>query len=112
MTQPVPQTIKKPFIHKMIDVSTAHITEKDSELLKGEDCPICSYLFEYGYRVIPSSHPYRVIPSPDVDETEALKTYGFSEAFINLYKIARKKECEILLDCDGTEYEDLPTFEW
>ena len=38
---------------------------------------------------------------------------GFSDALYNLLSLARKNGCKYLqLDCDGVEYDDLPTFKW
>ena len=36
-------------IFKCLDVSTAHITEKDNELLGQEDIAVSVYVYEYGW---------------------------------------------------------------
>jgi hypothetical protein len=103
MKEPKKYTIKDPYIRKAIDASTSHITMGDDKLFKWKDCPICTYPYEYGYRVCVST---------DEDLTASLRQFGFSEAFINLYSIARNKSCDLILDGDGIVYSDLPTFEW
>jgi len=92
---------------KVMDCSTAHVTEEDcNDLLERDDCPIAAYAFEYGHFVY--------IPQMDIgDNLRAAKAFGFSDAFVNLLKIASENGCKfIALDCDGMRYKDLPAFEW
>jgi hypothetical protein len=92
---------------KTMDCSTAHVTNKDiNELLKRDDCPVCSYPYDCGTFV----YVYQM----DLEGTlQMAKEYGFSAEFINIFKMARENDCRyIQLDCDGTLYNDLPTFDW
>ena len=96
--------MKEPFITKNLDVSTAHITKEDSELLNQKR--IQNLLIVYPYR-----EGY-FIYVPEYDLTQLKKT-GFSKAFINLMKQTAKAGCKYLqLDCDGMTYDDLPTYNW
>ena len=99
---------KDPFIVKCFEACTSHISKEDDKLLKRDDCPVSCYNYEYGclvYTGYPDEHSEY--------SAETLKKAGFTEAFANLVVLAQKSECKFLqLDCDGVEYEDLPTFSW
>jgi len=102
-----------PYLVKVLDISTGHITKKDSMLLTRDDCPATAYEYEYGYFVFVD------VSDPDLrkmslkGELKAYKKYGFSENFLNIFKKANKLNCKyIQFDADGTEYSDLPVVEW
>jgi hypothetical protein len=102
--------MKEPFITKNLDVSTAHITKKDSELLNQKIIQDTLVIYPYGY-----GHFIYVPAASDLESGEAslIKSQGFSDPFINLLKLAAQSGCKYLqLDCDGTTYNDLPTFTW
>jgi hypothetical protein len=100
-----------PIITKNFDCSTGHITAKDNKLLKkavkDPEAPIIVYEYPEGYFVyVPTS-------KDELAEVPAIKTYGLSDAFINLLLEAARLDCKYLqLDADAMEYENLPTFEW
>lgn len=94
-------------IFQCLDVSTAHITERDNELLAKDGISISVYPYEYGWLVYSGDGQ-----ASKADFERALKE-GFSQALINLICIAHEKGCKFLnLDCDGMLYDDLPTFDW
>lgn len=112
-------SIKDPFIVKVFEASTSHITQKDDQLLKRENlCTVSAYEIKgggilYGFLVYTSLEENSSIVESGIPDEAALKAEGFSDAFINLLKLAKKNGCKFLqLDCDGVEYEDLPKFNW
>jgi hypothetical protein len=103
-------TKRNPIITKNFNCSTAHITKEDSDkiskAIKDPRTPLVGYQYLEGCFIYVASVWVK-------KECEALKAYGFSDAFINLIKVAAGLGCKYLqLDCDEIEYEDLPTFEW
>ena len=88
---------------KNAEVSTAHITHLDSELLAKDDVALTVYDFEYGFRIY-----------IDTEQTyAAIIDMGFSEELGNLYFIAMNQGCQyLILDRDGDEYDDLKKFDW
>jgi len=102
-----------PFIVKVFEACTSHITEKDDANLKRDsnvtdhNPSLIVYPFEYGYFIFSDF---------EADEVEAIylsleKKEGYSKEFIQLLKLAKEKGCKFLqIDEDGAEYEDLPTF--
>ena len=113
-------SVESPFIVKVFEASTGHITKEDDKLLRRDDVgSVCTYDIKggkilYGYLVFTGLENNSSIKEEiATEELEAMKADGFSDAFINLLKIARAKGCKFLqLDGDGVSYEDLPTFEW
>jgi hypothetical protein len=92
-------------IEKNLVVSTAHITERDSELLQSGLSSVTAYDNEYFYLVYLNKEI----------EKQHLSENGFSEAFASLYEFAAKHEENfryLKLDRDGDELEGFPTFEW
>lgn len=86
------------------DISTAHITRKDDELLCRKHPSIIRFKKDCGYFV------YTVFANNNV---EVLREKGFSEAFINLLLKAQSEDLKWLeLDADGEIYPDLPQFKW
>ena len=92
---------------KVMDCSTAHVTNRDiNDLLKRDDCPVCSYPYDCGTFVY--------VCQTDIEGAILLmKDLGFSQEFINLMRLARENDCKyIRLDCDGMRYKDIPSFDW
>lgn len=89
-------------VEKFVEFSSAHITEKDSQLLdEDETFGLVCHRYGYGYFIF-----------NDIQES-VLRDVGFSEAFINLFKEATKEGCWwIRLDSIAKVYDDLPTFDW
>jgi hypothetical protein len=86
-------------IHRILIVSTAHVTEADMRWLTAE----CSWTSEYGV-IIPVDDD-----EPDID------TFGVlaSPAFAKLWHIAQTRGCVFLcLDRDGPVLDGLDTFKW
>lgn len=90
-----------PCIQRIFDCSTGHVKKADMEALEADSCPICAYSYEYGAFVhISKDDPGEKYP-------------GLSDAFHHLLSVARKYRCDFLrLDCDGTQYDWLPWFDW
>jgi hypothetical protein len=102
-------TTKSPFCFKCFEASTAHISVEDNELLKRPtDRDIFAvYTYDYGYFIYTGAGEYTD------DEFTAAKNAGYSDALINLIKLAAKNDCKFLnLDADGFVYDDLPPFDW
>jgi hypothetical protein len=100
------------FIVTVLDISTCHVTQKDTELLEQDDCPVTGY--PYG----PKDDTYGHLVHLNEDakdfaaDMKAAKSYGFSSAFIKICKAAREKHCAyVRFDRDGAMY-DLPSFDW
>ncbi len=96
-------------IEKNLVVSTANITQADSELLERISEENVAGLTVY------SSEYWYLIYLSDILSTTLIKDAGFSEAFANLYKFALLHEegfTFLKLDRDGVELEGFPTFEW
>lgn len=104
-------------IHKYLDLSLAHITYGDSQLLdrfsKNTSTGIINrqafrlvvYEYEYGYFI-----PLTKI---EADYMSTLRLFGYSEAFIKLIEYASEKECSLIcLDRDAEPIDCLEKFEW
>lgn len=90
-------------ISKMLTVSSAHITESTSKLLDNEEQSSLSvYKKEiYGWFIY--------LNIEDIEQQKG----SMPEELYNLIALAVKHECSIVcIDHDGTEIEELPTFEW
>lgn len=88
----------------MMDISTAHITRKDEEQLRKDKANLIVIPYGYGYIVM--------VPAKE-RQNSFYKQKKFSPAFNKLLNLARKNNCEyLMIDRDGEEYEELPTFDW
>lgn len=113
-------TIKNPFIVKVFEACTSHITKEDDKLLRKEDlAEISVYQVKggktlFGYLIYTGLEDNTSINEQINKPTQkALLKAGFSENFVSLLNKAKKNGCKFLqLDCDGIEYEDLQTFDW
>jgi hypothetical protein len=108
-------TTKNPTIHitKNLDVSTAHITKDDADLLtsqvyKGnfEVEDVIVYPYQEGFFVY--------VPREDTRTfNRRARKAGFSESFLKVINLARKNGCKYAqLDCDGPLYKGLKRHEW
>ncbi len=91
------------------DCSTTHITKKDDERIKASvdsnEIDIIAYPYAEGYFIF--------VSEDEEGQERTMRAVGYSNAFINLVTRARKNGCKYLqLDCDGTIYEQFPTFDW
>jgi hypothetical protein len=94
---------KDPLISKVLDVSTAHISEKDDELLKKTNQFLSVYNYEFGYIVCINVFVKR----------KPLKVYGYSDHIIKILYKAKKLNCSyVIFDADGVIYDDLRQFNW
>lgn len=109
-----------PFIVKVFEASTCHITEEDDKLLRQDGQSELSVYdikggeVQYGYLIYTGLDNGTSVDEQNPSFTkDSLKTAGFSDALVNLLSLAKKSGCKFLqLDCDGVEYEDLPKFNW
>lgn len=91
-------------INKVIVFNTTHVSQQDYELLS--TLPSCHSYDEGVFIHVPTDIDYSVRVN-DVNER------GFSPEFLQLMEEAYKADCCWLqLDCDGPDYDHLPTFEW
>ena len=104
--------LKNPEIAKSFVCSTAHISEEDNnkllKLLKEKTSPSSSlptYDYEYGYRIF--------IGENLEDTIAEFKLANLSDELCHLLKVANYFECQwLVLDDEGTVYEELPKFNW
>ena len=109
--EPKEYSIHKPYVHKMLDISTGHITEKDAMFLRAvdptsADAPIVK-LYEEGFIVTVSMDK----ASLDSD----LKAWGkvYSTQFCKIINLAHAQGCAyVQFDEDGMIYKDLKLFNW
>ena len=109
--KPKEYSIHKPYIYKMLDISTGHITEKDVKFLlavdpDSADAPIVK-TYEEGFIVSVSSDE----ASFKVD----LKAWGkvYSKSFCKIIKRTHELGCAFVqFDQDGMIYKDLKLFNW
>ncbi|MEX6509193.1 hypothetical protein [Jiella sp. M17.18] len=94
-------------ILRFLDISTAHLTNGDVELLdSGDDLPIDNMAYEHGWIV--STATLMDEETRDEVATE-LRTAGFSEAFIAAAIAAGRNECWLLrFEADADVEESLP----
>jgi hypothetical protein len=98
----------KPFIRKVLDISTGHITFQDNEILGGDNTVIACEPVEAGFFVYLGTGSEALEHIQDVNEAG-----NMSPAFINILRWAVMVGCDIIkIDRDGELYEGLPTFEW
>jgi hypothetical protein len=110
---------KDPFIVKVFEASSCHITQQDDKLLKRDDLSALAVYdikagkVRYGYLIYTGLEDNNAVEELKDFTKEAIAKDGYSTALINLLELAKKNGCKFLqLDCDGVEYEDLPRFNW
>jgi hypothetical protein len=94
--------ITDPFIFRVLDISTSHMTAKDAVKLSDPERNMSAYeLSEYGWLAY-------------IGELEHNWPKGvMSAAFRLVLKVAKQMGCEwVRFDRDGREYPELKTFEW
>ena len=104
-----------PCVHKILEVSSGHITKEDDRLLKKDLSAFAVYNVKGGDVL----YGFLIYTGLDDDLEEFLgtkkigKQEGFSPAFFHLIDLARNAGCKFLqIDCDGVEYDDLPKYDW
>ena len=114
------KSVKNPFIVKVFEACTSHITEKDDKLLRKEDLAELSVYnidgggTRFGYLIYTGLEDNTSIKEGIEKPTQkAILKAGFSKNLVWLLGRAKKNGCKFLqLDCDGVEYDDLQTFDW
>lgn len=112
--------MKNPQISKALEVSTAHISPGDAELLDTAtivaetevslDNPVIAYKYLEGYFVYTKLNH---APGEVRDFNRACRASGYSESFVKLVAQARRLGCKYLqLDADGVVYKRLAQHEW
>ena len=101
---------------KVIVFNTAHITESDNKLLNDmaqglyPEAELIVDGHDYGFRI------YVPLDYTDDDFNAVVNTArkeGMSDEFSILLHIARTYKANWMkLDCDGSTYKQIPTFEW
>ena len=90
-------------IDRVLIVSTAHMSQQDSHVLRNDLSCLVTYSYEEG--------DFIILNNIEEKMSELINT--FSSSFVDLILLAQKHDCQILrLDRDGPVYEDLPTFVW
>lgn len=94
-----------PVTFKSLEVSTAHISPKDNELMHRQDHGLAVYPYEFGDMIY--------VGGWDKLDSASLIKFGFTPEFVLLINLAAQHGCKFLyLDRDGVIYEDLPKFDW
>jgi len=90
-------------IHKMLVLSIAHMSARDSELLDGEAGPVHYDLGEYGWLLY--VNPQMIDEHCDLSQF----SYGFKQSIL----AAQAKGCDYLrFDRDANEVEGIVTYDW
>ena len=94
--------IENPFIFKVLDISTGHMTKADNEALEEYEAVVPSYeLKEYGWLVYVG----------EIDDN--WPDHVMSEEFRRIMREAAELDCDyVRFDRDGREYPGLPSFDW
>ena len=98
-------TLKDPFIFKVLDISTGHMTKEDNQRLQNansNNMAISAYeLEEYGWLAYVG----------DIDNN--WPTEDWSTAFRTVMETAKEMGCNyVRFDRYGRDYEELPKFDW
>lgn len=99
-------------VFKYLDLSTAHITRLDSQLLNREKQPARVIPHDYGWWI---NVQWEESASSHVERIQAFTNFGYSESFLNVYRLARQLKCNwINLDQDAElePHPELDTHEW
>jgi hypothetical protein len=99
-------TLKDPFIFRVLDISTGHMTKEDNERLQYLESNCKAYsgyeLRDYGW----------LLYVGEIEENWS-EDDKWSSAFMNIMKTAQKAGCEyVRFDRDGRDYDELPKFDW
>jgi hypothetical protein len=102
--------MKKLKLSKYLDISTAHITEKDGALIGKKQAPF--YLMESEGGTGCFFYVPGLDTADDVELTHELSSFGFSLGFVRLFLQARESKARLIrFDVDGDDH-DLPTYDW
>lgn len=107
-------------IEKMLIISTGHISAKDMENLTTTDP------HPYPYTVLPTEYGAIISLTSDMVIPPKEQSIAFisgkeiepwvkeySPEFLDILRLAKAKDCTwINFDCDGSEYAELPKFNW
>lgn len=114
-----PRWLANARVDMVLDMSTAHVTKKDTELLdvRGNcENPIITYSYAEGFFIIvPCSTPKgKALPA---ETRRELEQFGYSKEFITILEMCVNQNMRYLrLDADGETYDDdqnkLPIFDW
>lgn len=112
-------------VNKFLDISTAHISKTDDNILQklvnpvffkensdiDSEPPLAVYDHDFGYWVHVSSDLSNI---NDMDSyIEAIIYAGFSIEFCELLIAANSLGCTFInFDCDGLQYEGVKKFDW
>lgn len=93
---------KAKFVRQFLDLSTSHLPEEVAAEIHGYLGVVVTASGEYGWLVW-------------VPPAEAGEEYfeEWPRAFHDIFGLARRLGCEyVLIDRDGPEHPDLPTYDW
>ena len=100
-----------------VNISTSHITLRDSELLTDIVDEV-----DPGFPLIVNNTPYGwlvycyILAEEGTDKKKFRKDLvemGFSNEFVSLLELSAEQGAKwVDIDQDGTEYDDLPSFDW
>lgn len=96
-------------VQPMIDISSSHLTARDSELL--------THVVKQPIRITSHEHGWIVFINPaDLGaKGNALRAYGYSRTFVAVYMAAASMDKAPILinfESDGAINPEFPTFEW
>ncbi len=93
-----------------LDISTAHVTARDSEILgslPNHVLPVTVTEHGYGYFVRFSED----VPMEEIAEKS--RELGLSDAFVGVLRYAKERRCFLInLDADAEQADDLPAHDW
>jgi hypothetical protein len=105
-------TILKLEVESLLCVSTGHVRRNDMYMLEEEHKRTAPSLITYPYG---EGLFICVMTDNDIfnENLKDAESDGYSENLLNLMREAKKLNCRYLqLDRDGSEYSELPQFEW
>lgn len=85
-------------ITKVLEISTAHVSEDTAQWLSQEDCSLIVYKKgEYGWIILVPEEEDKTTPQ-DLHQ---------------IFEVARNNGCDwVMLDCDAFTIENLPVYDW
>lgn len=110
LTNQMEKSVKKHFSRtrrRMAELSTAHLTASDNDILSNGDFGIMVAKFQYGYVVsVPPKDGQR-------GSLKSLRAVGLSDTFRTYLRTARDEGLDFLMfDAAAPELSGLPTFSW
>ncbi|WNC17938.1 hypothetical protein [Brevibacillus brevis] len=94
--------MKELHITKVLELSTAHISEETNGLIEQDVLGIVAYeKAEYGWLLL--------VPQDDYEE----ETRSLPDDLKAIFDLAQEHDCVwVMLDRDGYMYDSLPVFDW